>query len=287
MDISYKVKEKCVAGHKPYPQGMCNKCLPMPVVLNRQSYRHIDYVSMRNFPELQGFVNEWQSHHCIEQRVGFLYGYYSEDPNYPDGVRVNVEAVYEPPQMGEFSSFHIFEDPQQSMVDLLAESLTLECVGWVFTTTEQETVISPDDIKMIADMQEKHSIRHPFGNKVSKFVSIIIRPDEQQSKVDAVMVSDQCQALQRDSIFGETKAHKMSVREPEGEADMVPSVLMESKKVTEFDPEFFVVMCGHGQPQNRDEFNILYHYDFPPANRKVQPTNADLKGYLAKHRHDS
>jgi hypothetical protein len=33
--------------------------------------------------------------------MGFLYGYYSEDPNYPDGVRVNVEAVYEPPQMGE------------------------------------------------------------------------------------------------------------------------------------------------------------------------------------------
>jgi nuclear protein localization family protein 4 len=32
-----------------------------------------------------------------EQRMGWLYGYYSEDPNFPDGVRVNVEAIYEPP----------------------------------------------------------------------------------------------------------------------------------------------------------------------------------------------
>lgn len=27
--------------------------------------------------------------------MGWLYGYYSEDPNYPEGVRVNVEAIYE------------------------------------------------------------------------------------------------------------------------------------------------------------------------------------------------
>lgn len=35
--------------------------------------------------------------------MAYLYGYYSEDPNYPEGVRVNIEAIYEPPQMGEFS----------------------------------------------------------------------------------------------------------------------------------------------------------------------------------------
>jgi nuclear protein localization protein 4 homolog len=32
-----------------------------------------------------------------EQRIAWLYGYYSEDPNFKDGVRVNVEAIYEPP----------------------------------------------------------------------------------------------------------------------------------------------------------------------------------------------
>jgi hypothetical protein len=31
--------------------------------------------------------------------MAYLYGYYSEDPNYPEGVRCNIEAIYEPPQV--------------------------------------------------------------------------------------------------------------------------------------------------------------------------------------------
>jgi nuclear protein localization family protein 4 len=42
--------------------------------------------------------------------MGWLYGYYSEDPNYPEGVRVNVEAIYEPPQIGEIDDVMILED---------------------------------------------------------------------------------------------------------------------------------------------------------------------------------
>jgi len=29
--------------------------------------------------------------------MGFLYGYYAEDPNYKGGVRAIIEAIYEPP----------------------------------------------------------------------------------------------------------------------------------------------------------------------------------------------
>lgn len=29
--------------------------------------------------------------------MGFLYGYYAADPNYQNGVRAIVEAIYEPP----------------------------------------------------------------------------------------------------------------------------------------------------------------------------------------------
>ena len=46
-----------------------------------------------NYKELTGFVGHWQRSGMIEQRMGWLYGYYSEDPNYPEGVRINVEAV--------------------------------------------------------------------------------------------------------------------------------------------------------------------------------------------------
>lgn len=82
---------------------MCNKCVPPAVVLMRQIYRHCDYVSFMNYKELAGFVGNWQRNGMLEQRMGYLYGYYSEDPNFPEGVRVNVEAVYEPPQIGEMN----------------------------------------------------------------------------------------------------------------------------------------------------------------------------------------
>ena len=43
--------------------------------------------------------------------MGYLYGYYSEDPNYPLGVRINVEAIYEPPQIGQMEGFVEMDDP--------------------------------------------------------------------------------------------------------------------------------------------------------------------------------
>ncbi len=69
---------------------------------------------------------------------------------------------------------------------------------------------------------------------------------------------------------------------------MIPSVVMQGKSVDEFDPEFFLVSLGHGQPMhNVEEFNILKHFDFPPENRREQATQAELKGYIQKHKSDS
>ncbi len=42
--------------------------------------------------------------------MGFLYGYYAEDPNYKGGVRAIIEAIYEPPQLGDISGFKILFD---------------------------------------------------------------------------------------------------------------------------------------------------------------------------------
>jgi nuclear protein localization family protein 4 len=56
-----------------------------------------------NFKEMSVFVNEWEYSGRFVQRMAYLYGYFSEDPNFPDGVRVNVEVVYEPPQIGDIN----------------------------------------------------------------------------------------------------------------------------------------------------------------------------------------
>jgi len=62
-----------------------------------------------NSTEMNSFVNYWQNK-GMQQRGGFLYGYYAEDPNFPDGVRAVVETIYEPPQIGDMNGFQFLDD---------------------------------------------------------------------------------------------------------------------------------------------------------------------------------
>ena len=192
-DISYKVKYDC-PDHKPFPQGMCQKCLPPTVILGRQSYRHVDYVSFMNVKEMSQFVGAWQRTGQYEQRMGWLYGYYSEDPNFPDGVRVNVEAIYEPPQLGELKGVQPLEDPYRPTVDLVAGALSLERVGYIFTSLNQEkTFLTGDQVKTIAAAQQEHLVDHPVGPKVSKFITVRVEQQEgDQIGVECWMASDSC-----------------------------------------------------------------------------------------------
>lgn len=90
--------------------------------------------------------------------------------------------------------------------------------------------------------------------------------------VDCYMVSDQCQALERDGVFGESESKKkMQVRSPD-EDDCVPQIMMEGKTVTVFEPEFFIVSIGHGQPVRKMVFNILKDYDYPMCNSESRPS---------------
>jgi len=132
LERRYTVDYNCKY-HPPYPQGSCFRCTPETVVLSRQTYRHIDYVSFMNFKELSKFVDHWRKGGCIEQRCGFLYGYFSEDPNYPMGIRANIEAIYDPPQINEMNGFIELDDPGIHKVDMLANTLGLERIGAIFT----------------------------------------------------------------------------------------------------------------------------------------------------------
>lgn len=112
----------------------------------------------------------------MEQRVAYLYGYYSEDPNYPEGVRANVEAIYDPAQVGAMEGFTLLQDEKEIYVNMIAESLSLEKIGWVYTSLNHESFLTPKEIREIAQMQEKYSIEHPEGARISKFVTIVVKP---------------------------------------------------------------------------------------------------------------
>jgi nuclear protein localization family protein 4 len=153
-----------------------------------------------NFKEMSMFVGFWQQSGCMEQRMGWLYGYYSEDPNYPEGVRVNIEAVYEPPQIGEINGVEPLEDPNQTKIDMIANSLSLEKVGMIFTSINHDTFLTSHDIRTIARYQQDYLVVHPEGYKVSKFVTVVVKPkgDNNEIGIECYMASDQCQALERD-----------------------------------------------------------------------------------------
>ncbi len=59
-------------------------------------------------------------------------------------------------------------------------------------------------------------------------MTVVVKPkgDNQEIGIEAYMVSDQCQALERDNVFGESDSRKkMVLREPASN-EMIPSVVM-------------------------------------------------------------
>jgi nuclear protein localization protein 4 homolog len=107
--------------------------VPATVVLTRQTWRHVDHVAFMNPSDVGRFVGYWEKRGCIEQRMTHLYGYYSEDPNYPEGIRCCVEALYDPPQLCDTSGQTEMPDPKRHIVDMIANALGLEHVGIMFT----------------------------------------------------------------------------------------------------------------------------------------------------------
>jgi nuclear protein localization family protein 4 len=96
------------------------------------------------------------------------------------------------------------------------------------------------------------------------------------------MASDQCQALERDNVLGDsTDVKKMIIREPKNDEAM-PAVLREGAPVKEFEPDFFLVSLAHGQPnENNTQFNVLKRYDFPVMNRfGKKATPNDFRNYM-------
>lgn len=95
----------------------------------------------------------------------------------------------------------------------------------------------------MARNQELYKKTHSSGYTISNFVTVIVRPRENmETEIECYMVSDMCQSLERDGVFGDSDDKKtLKIREQKGTTDVVPTVFMENKPVFTLDPIFFIV----------------------------------------------
>ncbi|XP_057323162.1 nuclear protein localization protein 4 homolog isoform X2 [Microplitis mediator] len=245
-DISCRIKRGC-KDHPPWPRGICSKCQPNAITLNRQPYRHIDNVVFENASLVERFLNYWRS--TGHQRLGYLYGRYEIHSDVPLGIRAVVAAIYEPPQESTRDSISLLPDEKEPLVQELAQKLDLRRVGWIFTDLIADDVkkgtvkhvrnieshfLSAQECIMAGHYQNQHPNPcrfSPSGSFGSKFVTVCVTGDDKnQVHMEGYQVSNQCMALVRDDCLVPTKdAPELGYVRESTDKQYVPDVYYKEK----------------------------------------------------------
>lgn len=278
-------------------KGEMNK-LPPSVNLVHQKYRHCDHLEYMNVDEMQGFVRYWQQKDMIEQRGGFMYGYYRDDSHYTGGCRAVLEAVYEPAQAGVVSDSGMVmftklndKEPERELVEKICDRLGLMMIGWIFTGMPQEEVLNAPQAVEVTQLQLKYMATdktpHYSGYDISKFLTCTVRPNYDNGgnpDTSVMMTSDQGMAMIRDGLIDIEKnkdPKHLKIREAT-KGELMPTILQSGKDMEEgkFDPDWFIVKVNDGVPKKRK--SIFKYSLFPVENRMGKPTRTNLKQYFDK-----
>ncbi|XP_077359345.1 nuclear protein localization protein 4 homolog [Festucalex cinctus] len=245
-NISCKIKSGC-EGHPPWPEGICTKCQPSAITLNRQKYRHVDNIMFENHTIADRFLDFWRK--TGSQRMGYLYGRYTEHKDIPLGIRAEVAAIYEPPQTATANSLELLEDPKAAAVDEIAAKLGLRKVGWIFsdllsedtrigtvrfTRNQDSHFLSAEECITAGFFQNQHSNPCKLsrdGHFGSKFVTVVATggPDN-QVHFEGYQVSNQCMALVRDECLLPCKdAPELGYAKESSPEQYVPDVFFKDK----------------------------------------------------------
>lgn len=304
-NVSCKIKEGCKE-HPPWPGGICTKCQPTALTLNRQRYRHVDYIMFENPNICNQFLNYWRS--TGNQRLGIMYGRYEPHKELPLAIKAVVAAIYEPPQINSKNKIELLEDPQEEAIHRLTLRLGLVPVGWIFTDLVADDLtkgtvknfrgnvdshfLSAEECIMAAQFQNKYPNPCKYskdGYFGSKFVTVIVTGDQSgQIHFEGYQVSNVCMALVRDDCLIPTKdAPELGYIKESANEQYVPDVFYKDKdeygnEVTQLarplPVEYLLVDMGAAFPVEPQYTFKMAETPFPKENRnatgEVQDFNA-------------
>ncbi|KAJ1824098.1 nuclear protein localization protein 4 [Coemansia sp. RSA 2671] len=290
-DLDYRVKTHCLSGHAPWPEGICTKCQPSAVTLQRQPFRMVDNVEFASSAIIDRLLSFWRSTRC--QRFGFLYGRYDRSPDVPLGIKAIVEAIYEPKQGWEEDGIKIDVESEDfnsevRRADAVAGACGLKVVGMIFTdleaTNESGRVVyrrhansyflTSLECRLAAFME----LRYPNacrwargGHFGSKFVTCCVSGNEDGNiDVTAWQLSNSAMAMQAANLIVPSSVpSKMCVLEPT-KTRYVPDVFYKytneynlpvtANAKPAFPVEYLLVNLTHGFPKDPSP---MFHSDNP------------------------
>ncbi|KAJ1029997.1 hypothetical protein NDA16_000910 [Ustilago loliicola] len=282
-EADYTVKKPCPSGsHPSWPAGICTKCQPSAITLQRQPYRMVDHVEFAHPDLIENILTFWRS--TATQRFGFLLGRYEAYPDVPMGIKAVVEAIHEPPQEGELDGLTLGVPwEEQPRIEKLAKLCGLEFVGMIYSDlspadpTHQDPSMAGKvvckrhkDSFFLSGIETIFAAQLQLGNPNpsrfsssgrfnSKFVTCILSGTEEGAiDVSAYQISEQGMGMvQADMIEASVNPNIIRVKPSEGER-YVPEVfyrytneykidVKESAKPT-FPVEYLIVTATHGFP---------------------------------------
>uniref|UniRef100_A0A7S4DU40 Nuclear pore localisation protein NPL4 C-terminal domain-containing protein n=1 Tax=Lotharella globosa TaxID=91324 RepID=A0A7S4DU40_9EUKA len=284
-----------------------------------QRYRHLDMFSFPSPTALMKFYSN--SRPEIKEgmsRIGIMFGRYVEDINPlveqntlddlkrkkvwdydANGVRADVQAIYEPPQEAMTTGARFLTDPRQDIVQGMADAMGLEPVGLCICKAKApedkkgfQTILTAKELKMLARLQGVFANEKGF----SRFACVVL-VHQDTIEPEAYAAADICMALERDELLGTVKGEpfKLKTETPEGaDPSAMPVIYVPKDNDTSGGTNQAKIKVNPGEPFPMDFFIVkvlaamskaavplFKHCEFP-----VNGKPSDLKSYMQRHQNE-